>query len=516
MQLGSKQNQHIISRGMLGDAMKQILAWPYVLIHTKDDGTAFTDIQWDKPLIIRSNKVERHVFLHVDKANQVIEASPINQKPGELPHTDTEIEITWPIIDEVRDSLTIRKIERFCKEYILFTTDVSFNFKLIDNSMDRVDADGRLITDDNNSSENKDFAELFAESLASPARKAAIRIDAQACHSISPKWKNISTVHSYTPEEFTAAITSVYDKQNTTIYDVLLNFIEGTQMKKTPDVEMTIADFLKYPDKIRGEKIEWLFNHLRGILNPPKELSLPYFHIKKQERKRALVDRITQLYPADYLDTEKAAYQIVNAEYDDECLRKVFDASGDFTWRKGKGLLQFPFVFEIIAIPLSWDTIDNALGNGKYIPSKFIGAINYSLSPRGNIFEGHYAWYNKNFESERASSAPSVLEELDFEFSPVANADIKLPSIIVTNLISPRIDYHGNDKSRIDTAPFQKAIIEGSISIARKIQSHRATGFRFVAKRKFVEAVKNPKGKFVTKDAIEKLIEARKKARGLA
>lgn len=35
MRYGSKQNQHIISRGMLGDAMKQILTLPYVLIHTR-------------------------------------------------------------------------------------------------------------------------------------------------------------------------------------------------------------------------------------------------------------------------------------------------------------------------------------------------------------------------------------------------------------------------------------------------------------------------------------------------
>jgi hypothetical protein len=46
---GSKQNQHTISRGMLGDATKQILAWPYVLIHTNDDGSSFKDKHWDKP-----------------------------------------------------------------------------------------------------------------------------------------------------------------------------------------------------------------------------------------------------------------------------------------------------------------------------------------------------------------------------------------------------------------------------------------------------------------------------------
>jgi hypothetical protein len=45
MRYGSKQNLHVITRGVLGDAMKQILALPYVLIHANDDGTAFTDRQ---------------------------------------------------------------------------------------------------------------------------------------------------------------------------------------------------------------------------------------------------------------------------------------------------------------------------------------------------------------------------------------------------------------------------------------------------------------------------------------
>ena len=53
---GSKQDLHIISRGMLGDAMKQIRAFGYILIHHHDDGTSFEDKQWEQPLIIRHNK----------------------------------------------------------------------------------------------------------------------------------------------------------------------------------------------------------------------------------------------------------------------------------------------------------------------------------------------------------------------------------------------------------------------------------------------------------------------------
>jgi hypothetical protein len=67
MRYGSKQNQHTISRGILGDAMKQILSWPYVLIHTKDDGSSFKERQWDKPLIIRCNGIERQFFCMLTK-----------------------------------------------------------------------------------------------------------------------------------------------------------------------------------------------------------------------------------------------------------------------------------------------------------------------------------------------------------------------------------------------------------------------------------------------------------------
>jgi hypothetical protein len=43
---GSKQDVHVISRGMLGDALKQVLAFGYVLLHANDDGTEFIDKQW--------------------------------------------------------------------------------------------------------------------------------------------------------------------------------------------------------------------------------------------------------------------------------------------------------------------------------------------------------------------------------------------------------------------------------------------------------------------------------------
>jgi hypothetical protein len=197
MRYGSKQNLHVISRGMLGDAMKQILALPYVLIHANDDGTAFTDKQWEHPLIIRCNKREREIFLYVDKANQVIEIhgkdgrhSPIIDSDKELPYTDTEIEFTLPIIDEVADELDIRKeIAQFCKEYPIFTTDISFKFRLIDYSPDKISSEQeqqqtKSLSSLSNADKSKVASELV-NVLSSPAPKAPIKIDYSALHPIS-------------------------------------------------------------------------------------------------------------------------------------------------------------------------------------------------------------------------------------------------------------------------------------------------------------------------------------------
>jgi hypothetical protein len=99
MRYGSKQNEKIISRGMLGDAIKQMLALAYVLIHSNDDGTAFTNEQWNKPLIIRSNGRESHVRVIVDKAKQT--AGLDIKEIGLVAHTDTEIEVFLPLLEYI-------------------------------------------------------------------------------------------------------------------------------------------------------------------------------------------------------------------------------------------------------------------------------------------------------------------------------------------------------------------------------------------------------------------------------
>jgi hypothetical protein len=457
MTFGSKQNLHIISRGILGDAMKQNLALGYVLIHTKDDGTAFTDIQWDKPLIIRANKVERHVSLHVDKANQRTPATIKENPDVKISSTDTEIELTLPITDDSRRYLDIHVLEQFCKEYPIFTTDISFKFKLVDNSPDdnTQPEDRRVFNAD-----KKEFESELAKTLVAPARKAAIKIEYPAMHPIAEKWNNKGSIHSYKPGEFKTFIEDVHDKANTSLYDRVQQLREGSNMKMSADNEISIAELIADPNKDKKE--EKLFWQLRAILSAPEKLSLPYT-TNDNQRKDALVKRITRLHDGK-LNTKKAVYKTVDGLYKND-------------------IVAYPFVFEIIAIPYADEPIDN---NEDWVKSSFRGSVNYSISPRGNIFEGDYRWEDPKktsiFNSPEANNIPQILGVYNFYFYKHSDARVKLPCVIFANLVTPRVDYHGADKSRINTQPFAETIVKACRKIADNIQTFKAAGYEFETK----------------------------------
>jgi len=127
MTYGSKQNLKVVSRGLLGDAMKQILALPYILIHCNDDRTAFTNAQWNPPLITRHNGLETHVRVIVDPTTGGrLDIKDIG--PVERGSTDTEIEVFLPLIKD--DIIHMDEIEKFCRTYPILTTDISFKFLL--------------------------------------------------------------------------------------------------------------------------------------------------------------------------------------------------------------------------------------------------------------------------------------------------------------------------------------------------------------------------------------------------
>ena len=326
---GSKQDLHIISRGMLGDAQKQILAFGYILIHLHDDGSEFEEKQWQEPLIIRHNGNEYKIFLKVDKARQIEIVSGLDEATGKVPHSDTEIELTLPIPDEVQKDLTRDCIETFCKKYPLLTTDINFEFQITDNSSYR-----SVEEPAQNSVSEIPKTILSAITVESP--KATLNIEYNALHPISREpWYKQNTVHSYTAEEFKRRIVNMDSKQagEICVYDFLNTYREGSNIKKTSENEISIAELVLLPDRERDKRIKLLYNQLKTALSPLEKLALPYT-TNKVERKNVLIERCSRLYKNLDKDKSKAAYKAIYGKYEDK-----------------KKKVSCPYFFEILAIP---------------------------------------------------------------------------------------------------------------------------------------------------------------------
>jgi len=450
---GSKQDLHIISRGMLGDAQKQILAFGYTLIHLNDDGSEFKEKQWEQPLIIRHNGKEYKIYLKVDMARQIEIVSGLDEATGEVPHKDTEIELIVPIPNEVRNDLNRECIENFCKKYPLFTTDITFKFQITDNS-----SYGSIQAKPEPAQKpDSQILKLIPLTVAGESPRATIGIEYNALHPISREpWYKQNSVHSYTAEEFKRRLVNMDSKQvnEIPIYDFLITYREGSNIRKTADNDISAAELLSLPGRERDKRIEDYYTQLKTALPPPEKLILPYT-TNKQERKSALIGRCNCLYDNLEKDKSKASYRAIYGKYEDKT-KKV----------------SYPYFFEILAIPF-----DNPRSADNNVT--FIGAINYSISPKtdNSLFECDYSKYIPIGQYSVPRNILGVLHV--FGFHDYANDSAKLPCLIVANLVTPRRDPDGQEKSRIDVAPFAGTIVEAIRKMSSDIKSYRAVGIRF-------------------------------------
>ena len=446
---GSKQDVHIISRGMLGDALKQVLSLGYVLLHSKHDGKDFTDKQWNHPLIIRHNKQEINVYLEVDNARQEATATVKSESSIQLTHTDTELELVLPVIEEVRNNLTRDYIEKYCRRYTLLSTDISFNFKIIDD-----------ITHIHTYNDDKDYIniqEALTEALSTVPEKGILNIEMPALHPIASEWKNADSIHSYKPEEFKRRLLNVHDTK-ISVYDVLSKFREGSNIPKTR-YQITVQELLDKPEVERNKILEQYFIELHDIM-PPPELSLPYpkkFNIVKgysKKRYDVLIERITKI--RDDVDRSKViSYKLIKGMVTD----------GRY--------LKYPFAFEILAVPLK-DPVGPRCRSSDVKQHEFLGAVNYSFSPRNNYFDGEY---RNAFGHVFASDIKGVLER--YGFRDRGDNFNKLPCIIVGNLITPKWDPISHDKSGVNMSPFSGVVIYAIEKVSKEIQTYHAAGIRW-------------------------------------
>lgn len=132
----TKRNQHRISRGALGDALKEILAMGYALVNNIDRGDSFIDKQWEEPLILRFNGKEYKIYILVNKANEKI-STRIDEPPQQIDSSHyIEVEVALPILGQESD--LIYRLEQYCKKYTLFRNKIEFHFGWDDGEKERI------------------------------------------------------------------------------------------------------------------------------------------------------------------------------------------------------------------------------------------------------------------------------------------------------------------------------------------------------------------------------------------
>jgi hypothetical protein len=267
-------------------------------------------------------------------------------------------------------------------------------------------------------------------------------------HPISAeKWNKTDSIHSYRSEEFVRRILNVHDKK-VPIYNLLRRFREGTNIKRNEDNEIPVEKLVSLPRDDLAKKMRLYYDQLKNALPPPTKIFLPHSTNNKKQRMNVLKARVASLY---------------NVDHDKEVVYKSLDGYCN------DGIIQYPFFVEIFAIPFKHPDRESTV---------FVGAVNYSISPKenGNLFEEEYSWYDERGRYREAEDILGVLREHRFY---LMHEKGKIPCVIIANLITPRREPHGQDKSRIYTGPFTTAIIEAVSKLAPAIQTYHAAGWRF-------------------------------------
>lgn len=424
---GSKQNEYRATRGQLGDGLKRLIGLPFILQNLGDDKSVFFKKQWKKPMYFRANGIERQVTVNVnlgrsEAVNKIIES------PKKLPHTDTEIEITFPIIESVKSHVTGSTIERHCRLNTIATTDISFD--------------------------------ISVTSAAASKRQEETTIFLLSKHPIPKNLHNSTSILIYHPVEFVTRFESVHDRHNESVYAVIRKFKEGAQIPKSefdrllqvPDVDkLSIGKFMDTSNY--QEKMLELYNFLLGeakqktitaILKGVEKISLPF---ALKDRAKHLSERLYAMYTPEYLEH--------NEDY-------IF-----YTIQYGstKEIPIFSFAFELLAVPLNIDSKRQDPSNKR---SEFYGLVNSSHAALGTRFDGGYHWIKKSGYSALEENIEGCLSQFGFVFSSqYRNSKNKIPCVFVGNLISQRVDYTEKSKAKMDASPFIPTIIKAVQRLAR-------------------------------------------------
>ena len=235
----SKRNQFKITKGALGDALKEVLCIPHILAYEGEIA------DWNCPLYIISQRKLYQIELITDRINQAI-SSRIEESDFETATTDmqhyhpgnTQIILTLPIIN---NDIPYARFYRFVLDYAMFATHVKFTFE------------------DKNNNIYFEFPQL---------------------QKINPKWNNRSSIYYYKLSQFHEFILGL-DNNDLVVYNVLYKtFREASNMPHSEITQMTVGQL-----KHSTANIDRLYGELRKSMSPPTTLSLP-FDVTKSGKKR--------------------------------------------------------------------------------------------------------------------------------------------------------------------------------------------------------------------------------------
>ena len=395
----SKRNIFRITKGALGDAMKEILCIPHAL----GEDLQIEDEWRSVPLTIRNAGKEFDVYLVTDRLKEKID-SEIKEKEYDIPDV-TEIEVTLPVSsmdseDEgkgrVGKEALLSRLYEYVVGYALFTTHITFILHYGEGHIKRL----------------------------------------YATQSINSKWKNLSSIHWYTLQEFKKLLFGLSKESGGyKTYHVLYNIIrEVSNLKKgsAPESELTLEEIVQSKEDVRS-----LYNKLKESMpNSPTTISLP-FDIRKRARMKALKERLEQ-YARLSIDDSKVKYKQALGLYKE-------------------GSTSIPFFYEIMILHDMRVCLKTTLAIEQ--------ALNCSSVPTQSIvFQGddEFAWSTLSGNTEWMSrSIEAILHHYGYSINA---KDCKKPySIILVNLVSPKLTYKSYGKSRINFAPFANVVAETTI-----------------------------------------------------
>lgn len=177
----SKRHRHQISRGALGDALKEILCVPYAL--SLEDSNK----KLDYPLKINLEDRTINIRVNIDKIKQTIESDIKTQTIRNFTNNKRFIEIETTIPTKLDDAA----IQTILLEYIILNPHIEFHLSL-------------------------------------PLRdKNKFPSEFQSIQNIK-KWSNYNSIYYYSLSDFRNLILTIED--NTPIFNLIKSFREGTNI----------------------------------------------------------------------------------------------------------------------------------------------------------------------------------------------------------------------------------------------------------------------------------------------